>query len=223
MKTYLSLEYDHREALPDAIDEIRSPDALVEHFLMEYSEPGDKVIDIFAGFGTTLTVAERLDRVPVGIEYEPDRVTHIRDRVSRDRYVRQGDVRELDLSWVPTCECCFTSPPFMERTDDRNPFENYTGRGSYAAYLDDIETPFRRLKPVMRSGGRIVVDIVNIKHAGRVTPLAWDVAQRIANVFRFDGETVITWKGEGSSDAGDGRYGYGYDHSYCHVFTNDPE
>ena len=219
--TFLSLEYAHETELPEGFtNEVRTPDALVERFLTEYTAIGDRVIDIFAGFGTTLSVAERLDRVPFGVEYEPDRASYVRDRIETPDHVRQGSVLELEPSWFPSCECCFTSPPFMERTDHRNPFRNYSGRSSYEDYLDDIETAFSRLEAVMKPGGTVVVDVANMKCEGRVTPLAWDVADRVSNVFRFDGEVVVTWEDDGTPDDRNGRFGYGYDHSYCLVFTD---
>lgn len=219
MPTYLSLEYSHDQPLPPGqSDEIRTPDALVEHFLREYSEPGDRVIDVFAGFGTTLAVAEELDRIPYGLEFEDDRIGHTRECISRPENVRHGDVLELDSSWFPTCNCCFTSPPFMERTDDRNPFRNYTGESSYGDYLDDLETAFENLDSVMAPGASVIVHVANLKHEGRVTTLAWDLAKRVSNVFDYQGETVVTWEAAGDSTDGNGRYGYGYDHSYCHVF-----
>ena len=224
MTTYLSFEFTHDDELPAGhTNEFRTPDALVEHFLKEYSEPGDKVIDIFAGFGTTLKVAEELNRVPYGIEYESNRTSHIQNLVTTPEHVRQGNALDLDSSWFPSCDCCFTSPPFMEQTDDRNPFQNYSGRSTYEGYLDDIETAFTRLDSVLAPGGNVVVDISNMKYEGRVTPLAWDVAERISNVFHFGGEVVITWEGDDSPDDGEGRFGYGYDHSYCHVFTKAGE
>jgi hypothetical protein len=42
-----------------------------------------------------------------------------------------------------------------------------------------------------------------------VTPLAWDVAAAVSQVLRFEGEIVVCWD----------HYGYGYDHSYCLVFS----
>lgn len=224
MTTYLSFEYAHRDDLPAGqSNEVRTPDALVAHFLREYTEPGDRVLDIFAGFGTTLAVAERLERIPFGLEYETDRVSHIKDRITTPDHVRHGSVLDLDSSWFPTCDCCFTSPPFMTRTMERNPFQNYSGQSTYDDYLDDIETAFTRLDPILAPGGNVIVDVVNVKHESRVTPLAWDVAERISNVFRFDGEVVITWEGDGSPDDREGNFGYGYDHSYCHVFTKTDE
>ena len=221
MKTVLSLEYTHTGDLPEGhTNEVRTPDPLVEHVLREYTDPGDDVLDIFAGYGTTLTVGERLGRTPWGVEYDAERAAYIRERLSEPENVRQGDARNLKSSWVPRCECCFTSPPFMERTDDRNPFRNYAGSSTYEAYLDDIETAFSRLDSVLAPGGHAVVDISNIKHNGQVTTLAWDVADRISNVFHFEGEVVVSWNDEDeSADERDGQFGYGYDHSYCLVFS----
>lgn len=224
MQTYLSLEYTHAKELPPGHDvEVRTPNALVEHFLEAYSDPGDTVLDIFAGYGTTLTVAEEMNREPYGIEYESDRVEYTRDQLTTPDHVRQGDIRQSDLSWLPACDCCFTSPPFMEQTDDRNPFRNYSGESSYEMYLDDIEGVFARLEPVMRPGGNLIVDIANMKYDGRVTTLAWDVADRIADAFRFDGEVVVTWEDGGKSPERTGAFGYGYDHSYCLVFSKGEE
>lgn len=224
MDTYLSLEYAHDEALPSGhTTEVRTPNELVERFLTEFTEPGDGVIDIFAGYGTTLTVAERLDRVPYGLEYEADRVSYIENRITSPEHIRQGSVLELEPSWFPKCECCFTSPPFMTRTMERNPFENYAGRSTYDDYLDDIETAFSRLDAVLAPGGHVIVDVVNMKDMGTVTPLAWDIANSISNVIHFDGEIVVTWEGDDSLPDRAGRFGYGYDHSYCLVFTKSEE
>jgi hypothetical protein len=62
-----------------------------------------------------------------------------------------------------------------------------------------------RLKP----GGTAVIEAANIKRNGRLTTLAWDIARVVSEVLHFEGEVVIAWD----------CYGYGYDHSYCLVFT----
>lgn len=220
METYLSLEFTHRNEFPGEGEDIRTPHALVEHFLETHTEPGDRVLDIFAGFGTTLLVAERLDRIPYGIEYEADRVSSIREQLSSPSHVRHGDVLELNSSWFPPIDCCFTSPPFMERRDDRNPFLNYAGESTYDDYLDDIESAFSRLDTVLAPGGRVLIDVSNMKYRDRVTTLAWDVADRVSTVFDFEGEVVVTWTPDDSGgDTDEPVFGYGYDHSYCLVFV----
>lgn len=220
MDTYLSLEFSYRDEFPGEGQEIRTPHALVEHFLETYTEPGDRVLDIFAGFGTTLFVAERLNRIPYGVEYESDRVSDIRDQLSTPETVRHDTVLELNSSWFPAIDCCFTSPPFMEQQDDRNPFRNYAGESTYDDYLDDIESAFSRLDTVLAPGGHVIIDIANMKHQGRVTTLAWDVADRVSTVFDFDGEIVVTWTPEDPDEVTDKpAFGCGYDHSYCLTFT----
>ena len=54
-----------------------------------------------------------------------------------------------------------------------------------------------------------------------MTPLAWDFADRISEIFNLDSEVVIGWEETSESSAdelSDGTFGYGYDHSYCLVF-----
>lgn len=222
MDTYLSLEYGHRGELPPGYaDEVRTPDVLVERFLEEYTDPGDRVFDPFAGFGTTLVVAQRSGRVPYGIEYEPERVEFVRERLDAPENVRTGDALEFDTGAFPDCEFAFTSPPFIVEGMQRNPFENYAGESTYEEYLDDVERAFDRLRDVLAPGAMVVVDIVNLRHDGHVTTLAWDVADRVAETFRFDGEVVVTWEGDGYPER-EGNYGYGFDHSYCLVFENEP-
>jgi DNA modification methylase len=43
-------------------DDVAYPEELVAPFVAEFTRPGELVVDPFAGFGTTLVVAERLGR-----------------------------------------------------------------------------------------------------------------------------------------------------------------
>ena len=47
------------------------PRALVEFFLLAFSDPGDLVFDPFLGSGTTIAAAHLLDRVGAGCEISP--------------------------------------------------------------------------------------------------------------------------------------------------------
>ena len=63
----------------------------------------------------------------------------------------------------------------------------------------------------MKPPGHVVIEAANLKKRGHVTTLAWAIAREVSKVLHFEGETVIGWD----------RYGYGYNHSYCLVFSND--
>lgn len=219
METHLSLPYGHETPLPEGyVDEVRTPDILVERFVRERTDPGDAVFDPFAGFGTTLTVAERLDRVPYGLEYEPDRVRRIAARLDDPSRIRRGDALQFDPGSVPACDLCFTSPPFMTERMEMNPFDNYAGRSTYDDYLDDVTAAFGRVADAVVAGGAVVVDAANVREDDEVTTLAWDLADAIDRVeaLSFAGEVVVTWE-RPTGHEGD-RYQYGYDHSYCLVF-----
>lgn len=219
METHLSLPYGHDTPLPEGyVDEVRTPDVLVERVVRERTEPGDTVFDPFAGFGTTLTVAERLSRAPYGLEYEPDRVRRIRARLDDGDAVRRADALDVDPGSVPPCDLCFTSPPFMTRGMESNPFRNYAGESTYADYLDDVTAAFDRVARAVTPGGWVVLDAANLRTDEGVTTLAWDLADAVSRVdaLSFAGETVVTW--ERPADHEGENYQYGYDHSYCLSF-----
>ena len=70
---------------PGYDDDVEFSEALVEHFVTEFTRPGDVVFDPFVGFGTTLVVAERMGRKGVGIEMRPERAELCRSRVADRR------------------------------------------------------------------------------------------------------------------------------------------
>jgi predicted RNA methylase len=223
VKTHLTLSYE-RSDLPgvDASDDVRTPEPLVEHLVSTFSDPGDVVFDPFAGFGTTLVVAESLDRESYGVEIASERVARVRERLDVDdprSRVCHGDVREFDPTDVPPVDLCVTSPPFMGQERGVDPFENYESRSetTYEAYLGAIAAAFGRVEGCLAPDSRVVVDVANVKTDEGVRPLAWDVGRAVADVFDFRGEIVVAWEGV-DDGAGVYGYGYGYDHSYCLVY-----
>lgn len=219
VETFLTLEHRYEDPLPEESDDVRTPRAYVEHVLREHTDVGDVVFDPFAGFGTTLAVATELGREAVGVELEADRVAVIEDRVPRARVVH-GDALALDEYDLPRADCCLTSPPYVVAEDGRNPYENYAGESTYADYLADTRRVFSGVADLLAPGGTVLVDVSNMKHDGEVTTLAWDVADELRDLFAFEGEVVVGWTGDGASrEQKTGTYGYGYDHSYCLVFS----
>ena len=52
----------------------QKPEALIERIILASSNPGERVLDLFSGSGTTSVVAKRLGRKFIGIEMNPDYV-----------------------------------------------------------------------------------------------------------------------------------------------------
>jgi len=183
----------------------------VELLLREFTQEGDVVFDPFAGFGTTLVVAERMGRVPVGIELDSRHAAYARSLLHRPGSLIEGDSRQLASYHLPPFDLSLTSPPFICRGDAENPLAAYTVPGAgYEQYLQCLQDIYRQVSGLMKPNARAIIEVANLKRPGQVTTLAWDVARAIAEVMRFEGETVIGWERS---------YGYGYDHSYCLVFS----
>lgn len=79
------------------------PEGLVERIIKLSTNPGDVVLDPFAGVGTALAIAERLDRKPIGIELTEEYVdyyeNHVRPKVlNKQATLESGeDTSEINL------------------------------------------------------------------------------------------------------------------------------
>lgn len=213
MKTYIHLSGAHHYPLPANFrnDDVRYPESLVEYFIEEFTQKGDIVFDPFAGFGTTLVVAERMERVSYGMEIDQDRVNFARSRIANPKRLIHGDARHLGGLDFPQFDFSMTSPPYMTRDNHpQYPFSGYRITGeTYGDYLRDIRNIYAQLRARMKPSGKVVLEVANLKSEKHVTTLAWDVAQEISQVFRFEGEVIVCWD----------QCAYGNDHTYCLLFS----
>lgn len=96
------------EALRDAegnrLHKQQTPIQLLLRIILSSTNPGDVVLDPFAGSGTTLVVAEQLGRKSVGIELDSHNVTLIQDRLAEQR--KSDDVTRFfkDYACTPDLE-----------------------------------------------------------------------------------------------------------------------
>jgi DNA modification methylase len=213
VKSYLLLQKRHRtDRPPEYQDDYRYPQEMVERFLEEFTTVGDLVFDPFAGFGTTLAAAERLDRKPLGVEYLPERVEFIRNRLTAKDAIVQGDARRLGELPLPLIDFSMTSPPWMMKEDPEDPLTAYAETGAgYSPYLSDLQNIYHELQQRLKPGARAVIHVTNLKRNGQLTLLAWDIARAVSAVLTFEGEIVICWEGDTPDP-------FGYEHEYCLVF-----
>jgi hypothetical protein len=213
VRTVISLAKDEPFPLPPewGDDDVRYPPALVRLFLEEHTRPGDLVLDPFAGFGTTLAVAQEMGRRALGIERDERRWAYARTLLRNPAGLIHGDARRIGELGLPSIDFSMTSPPYMSRwSHPADPLAAYAApsRG-YETYLAEVRDVYRQIGELMTERAIAVVEVANIKKAEGVTTLAWDLAGAIGGVLRFEGEVVVAWEP---------TYGYGYDHSYCLLF-----
>jgi len=194
----------------NAADDIHFPEALAQAVIGGFSKEGDRVLDLFAGYGTTLVVSERMGRTATGVELLPERVSLIRQRLGSAAQVVQGDARRLDELGFGLFELCLTSPPYMNAVEHpENPLTGYrTLDGSYPTYLADLGKVFAAVGGHLEPGGHLVINAANLRTGETVTPVAWDITREVSQYLSFRGEIYLDWDEAPSWVSGD----------YCLVF-----
>ena len=82
---YFAGEEPLRDENGERLHKQQSPVQLLLRVILSSSDPGDLVLDPFAGTGTTVVVSEQLDRDSISIELDPGNAGLIRDRLSAQR------------------------------------------------------------------------------------------------------------------------------------------
>jgi len=212
VQTWIQLPRGNKAILPSRFqhEDVRAADSLIEYWVNQFTEKGQIVFDPFAGYGTTLLVAEEMERVGYGIEYSKPKADYVHGLLVHPERLIHGDSRKLDEYQLPPIDLCLTSPPYTNQSDAENPFVDYRQKGfDYPSYLQEMDNIFSHVARKMNPKGHLVIEASNLKKAGEVTTLAWDIAREVSRIFHFEGETIICWN----------EYGYGYNHSYCLVFS----
>jgi SAM-dependent methyltransferase len=177
-------------------DDIHFTEALAASIIGHASRPGELVLDPFAGYGTTVTAAERMGRRAIGIELVPEHLAIARRRTSGRARLILGDAREVSRLVDEPVDLVLTSPPYMPSTGHpENPLRGYaTGDGDYAVYLAELGSIFGQVATLLRPGGRLVVNVANVVATdGSVTPLASDLAGVIDQHLPLLGVTTLQW------------------------------
>jgi len=212
VQTWLHLPRGNKTVLPPRFrhEDVRSSENMLEFFVNEFTEKGQIVFDPFAGFGTTLLVAEEMGRIGYGIEYSKQKADYVHGLLDHPQHLIHGDSRNLMDYDLPLFDLCLTSPPYTNQNDTENPFVDYRQKGfDYPSYLQEMGRIFLQVAHKLNPSGRIVIEASNLKKNGHVTTLAWDIAREVSKFLRFEGEIIVCWD----------KYGYGYNHSYCLVFS----
>ncbi|CCK32354.1 hypothetical protein BN159_7975 [Streptomyces davaonensis JCM 4913] len=161
--------------------------------IRELTEPGDLVLDPFAGWGTTLVACAAEGRLGVGVEINPSRAEEARQRVARHPEQRMlcGDARKPPLD-PGTVDLVLCDLPYFGTDldlDDPDPGQMYALR-DYDVYLATLDEAFAAVAQVMRPGAHAVIAVQNRRIADRFVPLAWDAARALGRHLTLGDERV---------------------------------
>lgn len=104
----------------------QKPEALLERIIQASSNPGDVVLDAYCGCGTTVAVAQRLNRRWIGIDITYQSISLILKRL-QDKYPDQWDVIEANMQLDGVPRDMKSAVALANRKDDktRKEFEKW--------------------------------------------------------------------------------------------------
>ncbi len=205
-KTYFIEEYT--SSVPEGLDEwkIAFPPKVVERLIKEFSKKGDVVFDPFAGFGTTVMVAQKLGRRAFGTEIEKEPIAFAKKKFGVT--LLEKSAFDLNYSKFPKIDLCLFSPPYWGPA---------LGEKTYTGYLNKIRALVVKIKKRMNKDAYLIVLIQNYQTDKGLLTLAWDVGNKIKEVIRFKQD--IIWCIERKTSQRDMVHDAA-DHHYCLVFKN---
>lgn len=205
LRPHLFVEHDRlvAERHPLAREDVHFSRALVAAVLEDLTRPGDRVLDPFAGFGTTLQVAEAMGRQAVGVELLPERCAAAAAAAPAST-VMQGEARHLSHLVDGPFDLVLTAPPYMAADDGpEDPLSGYKGASSYKSYLVELRGILAQCLDLLTPQGHIVVNVANIDSGAHFTPLAWDVGRLLGEVGRLTQDVFVCWDRSWHDLAGD--------------------
>src|SRR3989338_10697255 len=135
----------------------------------KYSKPGDWILDPFVGFGTTVQVAQEMNRNAVGFEVHEGRAGFAAKKVTAPSKIINDRVENIDNHDLPKFDLVFTSPPYTPVRLEDDP------QGQ--TYFEDIRNIFQKIKNHLQPNSTIVVEVANIKDQHGVRTLAWQIGE----------------------------------------------
>ncbi|MDE0554364.1 MAG: site-specific DNA-methyltransferase [Candidatus Poribacteria bacterium] len=91
-----------RDAAGNRLHKQQAPIQLLLRIILSSTNPGDIIVDPFAGSGTTLVVAEQLGRSAIGIELDSHNVSLIQDRLAEQR--KSDDISRFFNDYICTAD-----------------------------------------------------------------------------------------------------------------------
>jgi len=181
-------------------------------FIGEFSRPGERVLDPFAGLGTTLLAAALERRRGEGWELDPQRVVLARERLQRhgigDAVLTEGSIERPHAGAAPDVGLVLTNVPYFAARSGlatQTHAQQLYGSASYAEHLRMLGECFHRARERLRPGGYCIAMAQNLRIGALMLPLAWDLARVLASLFELCDERVLLYpsrKLRGGDDPG---------------------
>lgn len=152
------------------------------NLLLRYSQPGDMVLDQFAGGGTTLVEAKLLNRNIIGVDVNDTALDRCREKIDFDHdgangkvYLHKGDARNLDFIPDEKIDFICTHPPYADIIKYSDDLENDLSRCNVKDFLVEMEKVAYESYRVLKKGKFCAVLMGDTRKKGCMIPMSFDV------------------------------------------------
>ncbi len=184
-----------RDAPPFEGNDIKSPEGLYRYIYKKYTKKGNKIFDPFVGLGTTMFVAEEMNRIPFGIEATEQKFEWVAGQLENWTHMICDDTHNVSKYDLPKMDLIITCPPFMEAHTKWNPICGGDPKhNGYDKYLKRLEAIFKKLSVILKKNGMLIIEVMNINKDGKFTPLTHDIAKLLQKHYKQVDEETILWK-----------------------------
>lgn len=214
---------------------------MIANFIRFFTKKGNTVLDPFCGIGSTLEACKRTQRIGYGVELNTKyyRLCLKRTPEFKDNIFNE-DATTIQQLNLPKIDFCIASPPYwniLNRSthtfrSDRRKHDldvNYSNSSNDLGNIDDYDCFLEKLSNIyfnvydlLRHNAYTVIIIKNVKKAGKIYPLAWDLAKVLSQKYVLKDEKI--WI---QDKIGLAPYGYPFSwtsnilHHYCLVFRKE--
>lgn len=228
------------------------PEAVAQSSIEFFTAPGERVLDPFAGVGSSVAAAAAAGRHGLGIELSPEfhALATGRPDLGPDGRILHGDARNavqlLAQVGVHQVEYIVTSPPYWDmlrqgrgnvdsaqRKRDRSGLKTAYSEdpqdlgniADYDAFLEALAAIFDDLRTVLAPRRYLTIIIQNVRvPGGEVKPLAWDLTRLLSRTYTFKGERLWLQDNKPLGCWGwPSEFVTNVHHHYCLNFKNDRE
>jgi len=215
---------------------------MMESFIKFFTKEGMKVIDPFAGIGSTLVGCKRVGRIGYGIELNKKYFDIILKRVPQfKKNIINGDSRKIKEYFSgEKFNFCISSPPywnvlhrstgnFEKQRNNKKLDIRYSDSDTdigniknYEMFLDILSNIYLDVYDLLKKGSYIVIIVKNVKKGGKLYPIAWDIAKKLSIKYTLKDEKI--WIQDKIRLA---PYGYPYSwasnilHHYCIIMRKE--
>lgn len=183
-----------RDPPPFEGNDIKSPESLARFVIDNYSKKSGKVFDPFTGLGTTLFVAEEMERNPFGMEADGEKYEWVAAQLENWMQLINDDAAKSNQYGFPKMDLIFTAPPFMAKNHKWNPLYNGSPKkAGYDKYLKRMGVIFKNMIPLIKTNTHLVIQVDNVKQGKVFTPLIHDIINCLTPYFKQIDEINVKW------------------------------